>query len=179
MAKWDQEQIFPVQTMRRCAELGFGAIYCDPEYGGTGLSRLDAAVIFEALSEGCVSTTAYISIHNMVSYEDISIVVLLLNCPITNQRLQVCWMIDNFGNEEQRGKFVPALASMEKFGSYCLTEPGSGSDAASLSTTAKLERDHYIVNGTKAFISGGGDTDVYLIMCRTGGPGPKGMPASR
>ena len=84
-------------------------------------------------------------------------------------------MIDNFGDEEQRAKYVPALASMEKFGSYCLTEPGAGSDAASLSTTARLEGDHYVVNGTKAFISGGGDTDVYLIMCRTGGPGPKGQ----
>jgi len=152
MAKWDQEQIFPVETMRRCAELGFGAIYCDPEHGGSGLSRLDAAVIFEALSEGCVSTTAYISIHNMV-----------------------CWMIDNFGNEAQRAKYIPSLATMEKFGSYCLTEPGSGSDAASLSTNAKLDGDNYIVNGTKAFISGGGDTDVYLLMCRTGGQGPKGI----
>jgi len=152
MAKWDQEQIFPVETMRKCAELGFGAIYCDPEYGGSGLTRLEAAIIFEALSEGCVSTTAYISIHNMV-----------------------CWMIDNFGSEEQRAKYVPLLSTMEKFGSYCLTEPGSGSDAASLSTSARLDGDHYIVNGTKAFISGGGDTDVYLVMCRTGGPGPKGI----
>ena len=138
--------------MRKCAELGFGAIYCDVEHGGSGLTRLDASLIFEALSEGCVSTTAYISIHNMV-----------------------CWMIDFYGNDEQRAKYVPILSTMEKFGSYCLTEPGSGSDAASLSTTAKLDGDNYIVNGTKAFISGGGDTDVYLVMCRTGGPGPKGI----
>lgn len=154
MAKWDQQQIFPVETLRRAAELGFGAIYTKPDYGGTGLSRLDASIIFEALSEGCVSTTAYISIHNMV-----------------------CWMIDKFGNHEQRSKWIPLMATMEKLGSYCLTEPGSGSDAASLITTAKRDGNRFVVNGTKAFISGGGDTDVYLVLCRTGGPnsGPKGI----
>ena len=154
MSKWDQKEIFPVETLRKAAELGFGAVYTKPDYGGTGLSRLDAAIVFEALSEGCVSTTAYITIHNMV-----------------------CWMIDKFGNREQRSKWVPLMASMEKLGSYCLTEPGSGSDAGSLSTTAKRKGNKFILNGTKAFISGGGDTDVYLVMCRTGGPtsGTKGI----
>ena len=154
MSKWDQQEIFPIETLRKAAELGFGAVYTRPDYGGTGLSRLDAAIVFEALSEGCVSTTAYITIHNMV-----------------------CWMIDKYGSREQRSKWVPLMASMEKLGSYCLTEPGSGSDAASLTTTAKRNGNKFIVNGTKAFISGGGDTDVYLVMCRTGGPtsGPKGI----
>ena len=153
MAKWDQEQIFPVETMRKAASLGFGACYASPDFGGTGLSRLDTTIIYEALAQGCVSTTAYITIHNMVT-----------------------WMIDSFGSLEQREKWVPQLAAMEKFGSYCLTEPGSGSDAASLSTTAKKVGDKYILNGSKAFISGGGDTDVYLIMCRTGdSKGPKGI----
>nr|XP_040038931.1 isobutyryl-CoA dehydrogenase, mitochondrial [Gasterosteus aculeatus aculeatus] len=152
MAEWDQKEIFPVETMRKAAQLGFGGIYVQPDVGGTGLSRLDTSVIFEALSTGCVSTTAYISIHNMCA-----------------------WMIDTFGNTEQRQKFCPDLCSMEKFASYCLTEPGSGSDAASLLTTAQLKGDHYILNGSKAFISGGGDTDVYVVMCRTGAKGPKGI----
>ncbi|XP_042342641.1 isobutyryl-CoA dehydrogenase, mitochondrial [Plectropomus leopardus] len=152
MAEWDQKEIFPVETMRKAAQLGFGGIYVQPDVGGSGLSRLDTSVIFEALSTGCVSTTAYISIHNMCA-----------------------WMIDTFGNSEQRERFCPDLCSMEKFASYCLTEPGSGSDAASLLTTAKLQGDHYILNGSKAFISGGGDTDVYVVMCRTGGKGAKGI----
>jgi len=154
MSKWDQQAIFPVETLRKAAELGFGAVYTRPDYGGTGLSRLDAAIVFEALAEGCVSTTAYITIHNMV-----------------------CWMIDKYGSREQRSKYVPLMASMEKLGSYCLTEPGSGSDAASLSTTAKRSGNKFILNGTKAFISGGGDTDIYLVMCRTGGhgSGPRGI----
>ncbi|KAM8903293.1 isobutyryl-CoA dehydrogenase, mitochondrial isoform 2-T2 [Spinachia spinachia] len=152
MAEWDQKEIFPVETMRKAAQLGFGGIYVQPDVGGTGLSRLDTSVIFEALSTGCVSTTAYISIHNMCA-----------------------WMIDTFGDTEQRQKFCPDLCSMEKFASYCLTEPGSGSDAASLLTTAKLRGDHYVLNGSKAFISGGGDTDVYVVMCRTGAQGAKGI----
>lgn len=152
MEKWDREQIFPIETMRKAADLGFGAIYTRPDFGGTGLSRLDASIIFEALSQGCVSTTAYITIHNMC-----------------------CWMIDQFGNEEQRSKWVPMLASMQKLGAYCLTEPGSGSDAASLSTIAKREGSKFILNGSKAFISGGGDADVYLVMVRTGAEGPKGI----
>ncbi|XDV32491.1 hypothetical protein PO909_003286 [Leuciscus waleckii] len=152
MAEWDQKEIFPVDTMKKAAQLGFGGIYVNPDVGGSGLSRLDTSIIFEALSTGCVSTTAYISIHNMCG-----------------------WMIDTFGNKEQREKYCPDLCSMQKFASYCLTEPGSGSDAASLLTSAKLQGDHYILNGTKAFISGGGDTDVYVVMCRTGGKGPKGI----
>ncbi|KAJ3590510.1 hypothetical protein NHX12_008461 [Muraenolepis orangiensis] len=152
MAEWDQKEIFPVEVLRRAAQLGFGGIYVQPDVGGSGLSRLDTSVIFEALSTGCVSTTAYISIHNMC-----------------------VWMIDTFGNTEQREKFCPDLCLMEKFASYCLTEPGSGSDAASLTTSAQLKGDHYILNGSKAFISGGGDTDVYVVMCRTGGKGPKGI----
>lgn len=152
MQKWDQEEIFPVDALKKLAGLGFGAVYTKEDYGGSGLSRLEASVIFEALATGCVSTTAYLSIHNMVT-----------------------WMIDEFGSEELREKYIPALASMEKFGSYCLTEPGSGSDAASLTTSAKRDGDYYILNGSKAFISGGGDTDIYIVMVRTGQPGPQGI----
>ncbi|KAM6334300.1 isobutyryl-CoA dehydrogenase, mitochondrial isoform 1-T1 [Alca torda] len=152
MAEWDEKEIFPVETMRKAAQLGFGGIYVKPDVGGSGLSRLDTSIIFEALSTGCTSTTAYMSIHNMC-----------------------VWMIDTFGNEEQRRRFCPSLCSMEKFASYCLTEPGSGSDAASLLTSAQRKGDTYVLNGSKAFISGGGDTDVYVVMCRTGGPGPKGI----
>lgn len=152
MQKWDQEETFPVDVLKKLAALGFGAMYAKIDCGGSGLSRLEASVIFEALSSGCVSTTAYLSIHNMAT-----------------------WMIDEFGSEELREKFIPALASMEKFASYCLTEPGSGSDAASLSTSAQRDGDYYILNGEKAFISGGGETDVYVVMVRTGQQGPKGI----
>jgi len=152
MARWDQEQTFPVDTLRAAAGLGFGAIYTSAEHGGTGLSRLEASVIFEALAQGCVSTTAYLTIHNMVT-----------------------WMIDRFGSDEQRAHWVPLMATMERLGSYCLTEPGAGSDAASLATIARREGDKFILNGSKAFISGAGDTDVYLVMCRTGGKGAKGI----
>ncbi|XP_042217596.1 isobutyryl-CoA dehydrogenase, mitochondrial-like [Homarus americanus] len=152
MAIWDEEEMFPVETLRAAAALGFGAIYASEEYGGTGLNRLDASIIFEALSQGCTSTTAYISIHNMCA-----------------------WMIDKFGNASQRETWIPQLASMEKLASYCLTEPGAGSDAGALSTSAKRVGEDFILNGSKAFISGGGDTDVYLVMCRTGSEGPKGI----
>lgn len=152
MAKWDQEEIFPIEALRKCGELGFGAIYCKEDHGGTGLHRIDASVIFEALSQGCVSTTAYISIHNMCA-----------------------WMIDEFGSDELRNKWIPKLATMECLASYCLTEPDYGSDAANISTTAVLKGDHYVLNGSKVFISGGGDTDVYVAMVRTGEPGPKGI----
>ncbi|XP_072449086.1 isobutyryl-CoA dehydrogenase, mitochondrial isoform X2 [Chiloscyllium punctatum] len=138
--------------MRKAAQLGFGGIYVRQDVGGSGLSRVDTSIIFEALSTGCASTTAYISIHNMCA-----------------------WMIDAFGSEEQRHMHCPKLCSMEKFASYCLTEPGSGSDAASLITTARQDGDSYILNGSKAFISGGGDTDLYVLMCRTGDKGPKGI----
>ncbi|XP_040339520.1 isobutyryl-CoA dehydrogenase, mitochondrial isoform X2 [Herpailurus yagouaroundi] len=126
MAEWDQKELFPVDVMRKAAQLGFGGVYVRTDVGGSGLSRLDTSVIFEALATGCTSTTAYISIHNMC-----------------------VWMIDTFGNEEQRHKFCPPLCTMEKFASYCLTEPGSGSDAASLLTSAKRQGDHYILNGSK------------------------------
>ncbi|XP_060461263.1 isobutyryl-CoA dehydrogenase, mitochondrial isoform X2 [Panthera onca] len=126
MAEWDQKELFPVDVMRKAAQLGFGGVYVRTDVGGSGLSRLDTSVIFEALATGCTSTTAYISIHNMC-----------------------VWMIDTFGNEEQRHKFCPPLCTMEKFASYCLTEPGSGSDAASLLTSAKQQGDHYILNGSK------------------------------
>eukprot|EP00002_Diphylleia_rotans_P013877 TRINITY_DN2702_c0_g1_i3.p1 TRINITY_DN2702_c0_g1~~TRINITY_DN2702_c0_g1_i3.p1 ORF type:complete len:376 (+),score=81.66 TRINITY_DN2702_c0_g1_i3:52-1179(+) len=151
-AEWDEKEIFPVDTLREAAKLGFAGVYVGEEFGGAGLGRVEAASIFEALSQSCVSTTAYISIHNMCA-----------------------WMIDTYGNKEQRQQFLPELMTMEKFASYCLTEPNAGSDAASLRTSAKREGDYYILNGEKAFISGGGSSDVYIVMCRTGGPGPKGI----
>jgi alkylation response protein AidB-like acyl-CoA dehydrogenase len=143
--EWDEKSIFPIDALREAASLGFAAIYIRDDVGGAGLTRLDAALLFEELARGCPSTAAYLSIHNMV-----------------------CWMIDAFGSDAQRKKFLPALTSMQKFGSYCLTEPDSGSDAASLGTTAKRDGDTYILNGAKAFISGGGTSDVYAVMCRTG-----------
>ncbi|XP_072557227.1 isobutyryl-CoA dehydrogenase, mitochondrial isoform X1 [Paramormyrops kingsleyae] len=152
MAEWDDKEVFPVETMRKAAQLGFGGIYVQPDVGGSGLSRLDTSIIFEALSTGCTSTTAYMSIHNMCA-----------------------WMIDTFGSPEQRKMYCPDLCSMQKFASYCLTEPGSGSDAASLLTSAQRKGDHYVLNGSKAFISGAGESDVYVVMCRTGGKGPKGI----
>ncbi|XP_071791807.1 isobutyryl-CoA dehydrogenase, mitochondrial-like [Asterias amurensis] len=152
MRQWDEEEIFPVDVLRKAGSLGFGGIVVGEDVGGSGLTRLDSSVIFEALAQGCVSTTAYITIHNMC-----------------------CWMIDEYGNEDQRQSVLPSLCSMEKLASYCLTEPGSGSDAVSLSTSARRDGDHYILNGSKAFISGGGDTDVYVMMVRTGEPGPKGI----
>lgn len=151
-AKWDADHIFPEDTLRAAAELGFAGIYVREDVGGSGLSRLDATVIFEELAAACPSTAAYISIHNMAS-----------------------WMIDRFGNDEQRHQFLPKLCTMEHFASYCLTEPGAGSDAASLKTKAERDGDHYVLNGEKAFISGGGRSDVYVVMCRTGEAGPKGI----
>uniref|UniRef100_A0A3Q2NX26 Isobutyryl-CoA dehydrogenase, mitochondrial n=1 Tax=Fundulus heteroclitus TaxID=8078 RepID=A0A3Q2NX26_FUNHE len=148
MAEWDQKEIFPVETMRKAAQLGFGGIYVQPEVGGSGLSRLDTSIIFEALSTGCVSTTAYISIHKYGP----------LRCA------QPC----RFCNS-------PFYCFSEGVHSYRCFISGSGSDAASLLTSARLKGDHYILNGSKAFISGGGDTDVYVVMCRTGGKGPKGI----
>eukprot|EP01114_Cavostelium_apophysatum_P001889 TRINITY_DN1165_c0_g1_i2.p2 TRINITY_DN1165_c0_g1~~TRINITY_DN1165_c0_g1_i2.p2 ORF type:complete len:422 (-),score=98.51 TRINITY_DN1165_c0_g1_i2:13-1278(-) len=152
VSEWDEKEIFPVDVLREAAQLGFGGIYTRDDVGGSGLSRVDAAVIFEALSGADVSTTAYISIHNMC-----------------------CGLIDTFGNEDQRKKFLPKLTSMQSFASYCLTEPGSGSDAAALVTKAVKKGDHYVLNGSKAFISGGGDSDVYMIMVRTGDNSPAGI----
>jgi alkylation response protein AidB-like acyl-CoA dehydrogenase len=153
-AEWDEQAIFPVPSLRKAAELGFAAIYVDPEVGGSGLGRLDAAIIFEALAHGDVSSAAFLSIHNMAS-----------------------WMIDRFGSPELRQKYLPRLATMELIASYCLTEPGSGSDAAALRTTARREGDHYVLNGSKAFISGAGVSDIYVVMVRTGEAGPKGVSA--
>ena len=149
---WDENEIFPVDTLRAAAALGFAAIYVRDDVGGSALTRLDAALIFEELAQGCPSTSAYVSIHNMVA-----------------------WMVDAYGSSELRRRFLPELCSMAKFSSYCLTEPNSGSDAASLTTRAQRRDDHYVLDGTKAFISGGGRSDVYLVMARTGGGGPHGI----
>src|SRR6476646_5980399 len=149
---WDENSTFPVPELRQAAALGFGGIYVKDDVGGSGLSRLDATIIFEELAQGCTSTAAYISIHNMAG-----------------------WMIDAFGGDQQRQKFLPKLCTMEHFASYCLTEPDSGSDAASLKTRAQRDGDHYVLNGSKAFISGGGVSDVYVVMARTGEAGPRGI----
>jgi len=151
-AEWDEKEHFPVDVMREAAALGFASIYVKSDVGGSEMSRLDAAIIMEELSAGCTSTAAFISIHNMAS-----------------------WMIDRFGTDEQRKRLLPKLVTMEKIASYCLTEPGSGSDAASLKTKAVKDGDHYILNGSKAFISGAGVSDVYVCMVRTGEDGPKGI----
>lgn len=151
-AEWDRTHFFPVETLRKAAALGFAGIYVKEDVGGSALTRLDAALIFEALSGGCTSTAAYLTIHNMAS-----------------------WMIDTFGSEELRQKYLPRLTTMELIASYCLTEPGSGSDAASLRTRAVRDGDHYVINGSKAFISGGGTSDIYVAMVRTGEAGPKGV----
>jgi alkylation response protein AidB-like acyl-CoA dehydrogenase len=150
--EWDEGEVFPVEALRKAAALGFGAITVRDDVGGSALSRLDSALIFEELAQGCTSTAAYISIHNMAA-----------------------WMIDAFATDAQRHRFLPRLASMEHFASYCLTEPGSGSDAASLATRAVREGGDYVLNGTKAFISGGGVSDIYLVMARTGADGPRGI----
>ncbi|MCV9937637.1 isobutyryl-CoA dehydrogenase [Boseaceae bacterium BT-24-1] len=150
--RWDEEKHFPVEEMRQAAALGMGGIYIRDDVGGSGLSRLDAAVIFEALSTGCPTVAAYISIHNMCA-----------------------WMIDRYGADEQRQKFLPKLCSMEHLASYCLTEPGAGSDAAALKTRAMLDGDHYVLDGQKQFISGAGVADVYVVMVRTGEAGPSGI----
>ena len=150
--QWDEEEVFPADTLRQAAALGFGGIYVSADLGGSALSRLDAALIFEELAQGCPSTAAYISIHNMVA-----------------------WMIDSYGAGELRERLLPDLCSMGKFASYCLTEPDSGSDAASLKTRAVRESDHYVLDGNKAFISGGGRSDVYIVMARTGEGGPRGI----
>jgi hypothetical protein len=153
-AEWDATEHFPVDVLREAAALGFASIYIKGDVGGSEMSRLDAAIIFEELSAGCTSTAAFISIHNMAS-----------------------WMIDRFANEEQRKRFLPQLTTMERIASYCLTEPGSGSDAAALKTRAVKEGDHYVLNGSKAFISGAGISDVYVCMVRTGEEGAKGISA--
>ena len=149
---WDEAEDFPEAALRAAAALGFAGIYVKEYFGGSALSRLDATIIFEELAAACVSTAAFLSIHNMVA-----------------------WMIDRFGNKEQRARFLPKLMSMDLFASYCLTEPGSGSDAAALQTRAVRDGDDYVLNGAKAFISGGGRSDLYAVMVRTGDSGPKGI----
>jgi len=151
-AEWDETKHFPVDVMRQAAEMGFCGIYTGEEHGGMALGRVESAVIFEELSRGDVSTAAFISIHNMAT-----------------------WMIDSVGSAELRARYVPSLVTMEKIASYCLTEPGSGSDAAALRTTAVRDGDHWVLNGSKAFISGAGTSDVYVVMARTGADGPKGI----
>ncbi len=151
-AEWDEKHIFPRDTIRAAAELGFASIYVSEASGGIGLGRLEAALIMEAMAYGCPSTSAFISIHNMAS-----------------------WMIDTFGSQAVKDKYLPSLITMERIASYCLTEPSSGSDAAALKTRAVLDGDHYVVNGSKQFISGAGENEVYVTMVRTGEDGPKGI----
>ena len=156
-AQWDEDHHYPVDVWKAAGELGFGSIYVSEESGGIGLGRLEAALIMEAMAYGCPATSSFISIHNMAA-----------------------WMIDTFGSAELKARFLPSLVSMEKIASYCLTEPGSGSDAAALKTTARLDSDHYVLNGTKQFISGAGYNDIYVVMVRTndasaGGGGAKGI----
>jgi alkylation response protein AidB-like acyl-CoA dehydrogenase len=150
--EWDEQKHFPVDVLREAAALGMGGVYVRDDVGGSGLSRLDATLIFEALATGCPSISAYISIHNMSS-----------------------WMIDAYGSDEQRRRWLPRLCTMELLASYCLTEPGSGSDAAALRTRAVRDGDDYVLNGQKQFISGAGAGDLYVVMVRTGGEGPSGI----
>ena len=151
-AEWDEKHHFPKDVIQSTGELGFGAIYVSEESGGIALGRLEAALIMEAMAYGCPTTSAYISIHNMAA-----------------------WMIDRFGGDDVKQRYLPKLVSMEHLASYALTEPGSGSDAAGLKTTAKKDGDHYVLNGTKQFISGGGFNDVYVTMVRTGEHKTKGI----
>lgn len=153
-AKWDETKHFPVDVLRQAGTLGMGSIYVQEEFGGSGLSRSDAVLIFEELAKADPTIAAYISIHNMV-----------------------VWMIDSFGNDEQRAQWVPQLASMEALGSYCLTEPGAGSDAAALSTRAARDGDEYVLNGVKQFISGAGSSSYYIVMARTADTGSRGITA--
>ena len=151
-AHWDEHHVFPIDTIRAAAGLGFGAIYVSVASGGIGLGRIEAALVMEAMAYGCPSTSAFISIHNMAA-----------------------WMIDSFGAADLKARYLPALIPMDRIASYCLTEPGSGSDAAALKTRAVRDGDDYVVTGSKAFISGGGVNDVYVTMVRTGVDGPKGI----
>src|SRR5690606_21745912 len=153
-AEWDEKGHFPVDVIRETAPLGMAAIYVPADKGGSGLTRLDGALIFEALSYGCPAIASYISIHNMVA-----------------------WMVGRYGTDEQIAAWMPKLASMEWLASYCLTEPGAGSDAAALATRAERKGDRYILNGTKQFISGAGTSDFYFIFARTGGEGASGISA--
>ncbi|WP_346295119.1 isobutyryl-CoA dehydrogenase [Rhodopseudomonas sp. P1] len=150
--KWDEDKHLPLDVIREAAALGIGGIYIRDDVGGSAMTRFDAALIFEALATGCPSVSAFISIHNMAS-----------------------WMIDSYGSDAQRQRWLPTLCSMEQVASYCLTEPGSGSDAAALRTRAVRDGEHYILDGQKQFISGAGANDLYVVMVRTGGDGPGGI----
>ncbi len=153
-AKWDKEHYFPKEVIQKAGEMGFCSLYTPEDAGGVGLGRLDSSIIFEQLSMGCTATAAMMTIHNMAT-----------------------WMIASWGTEEVKQQWCPSLVTGEKLASYCLTEPGSGSDAASLRTTAKIQGDNYLVNGSKMFISGAGETEVLVVMVRTGGPGAAGISA--
>lgn len=153
-AQWDREHHFPVEAIKKAGELGFCGLYTPEDAGGLGLSRLDSSLIFEQLAMGCTTTTAMLTIHNMAT-----------------------WMIASYGSEEIKSRWCDSLVSGEKLASYCLTEPGAGSDAASLKTKAERTPDGYRLNGAKVFISGAGATDVLVVMARTGGPGPSGISA--
>ncbi len=152
--RWDAENLFPVDVLREAAALGFGGLFVEERWGGSALSRLAGTVLFEELAAACPSTAAYISIHNMVA-----------------------WMIDRFGTDAQKAAWLPDLVTMNRFASYCLTEPGAGSDAASLRTRARRDGDDYVLSGVKAFISGADASDIYVVMCRTGEEGPRGISA--
>ena len=151
---WDEAKHFPVDVLREAAALGMAAIYVREEHGGSGMTRLDATLIFEALATGCPAVASYLSIHNMVA-----------------------WVVDRFGSDDLRARYLPKLASMEMLSSYCLTEPGAGSDAAALTTRARRDGDVFVLDGVKQFISGAGATDVYLVMARTGEAGASGVSA--
>lgn len=152
--EWDRDKHFPVDVIRKGAELGLGGMYVKEDVGGSGLTRLDSAVIIEQLATGCPTVASYLSIHNMVA-----------------------WMIDEYGSHQQRLRYLPGLCALDDLGSYCLTEPGAGSDAASLSTRAVRDGDDFVLSGVKQFISGAGVSSVYVVMARTGGPGAKGISA--
>ncbi|MFB7608783.1 acyl-CoA dehydrogenase family protein [Streptomyces gardneri] len=151
---WDQDKHFPVDVIRSAASLGLGGVYVRGEHGGSGLTRADGVLVFETLATGCPSIAGYLSIHNMVA-----------------------WMIDRYGDQAQRARWLPGLCSAETLGSYCLTEPGAGSDAAALRTRAERQGDHYVLSGVKQFISGAGASDLYVVLARTGGAGPGGISA--
>ena len=151
---WDQEKYFPIDVIKSAAPLGMGGICVREDVGGSGLSRLDGVLIYDGLAAACPSIAGYFSVHNMVA-----------------------WVLDNFGNEEQRKRILPRMCRLELLGAYCLSEPGSGSDAAALTTNAILDDGFYVLNGVKQFISGAGAADVYIVMARTGGKGTKGISA--
>ena len=153
-SRWDDEKFFPVDTLRRAGELGLGGVYVREEFGGSDLSRLDAVAVFEELAKGDTAIAAYISIHNMVA-----------------------WMIDTFGDDAQRERWIPGLTAMTHLGSYCLTEPGAGSDATAITTSARRDGDDYVIDGVKQFVSGAGSSAVYIVMARTGDAGAKGISA--